>query len=465
MNIRELNTVYFIGIGGIGMSALARYFRMKGLEVCGYDRTPTSLTDALISEGISIHFDDDIDKIPANVLHTNGSVLVVYTPAIPQDHKEYRYLRSLGHRLYKRSEVLGIIAKNEFTIAVAGTHGKTTTSSMIAHLLKASNLPINAFLGGIASNYNTNSLLAEEARATVVEADEFDRSFLTLCPDIAVLTSVDADHLDIYGDHAEMQKTFQRFLKQVKPQGCIIYHKKLPALYGDHPHVCTYGIAEGAAIEGNNVRVENGAYHFDCTVGDVVMQDLVVGLPGWHNIENSLAAVAVALQLGLSEKEIRVGLAGFKGVKRRFEYQLRSERLVYIDDYAHHPEELKATISSVRQMYPEKKVTGIFQPHLFTRTRDFADAFARSLELLDELILLEIYPARELPIEGINAQMLLNKVQLQEKALLSQQELIQALKERKIEVLLTLGAGDIDRLVAPIKEALQSSKKQNQTHE
>lgn len=465
MQLDKVHTVYFVGIGGIGMSALARYFNAKGKAVSGYDRTNTPLTEALQAEGVVVHFNDDIAQLPAAVtdMSQKENVLIVYTPAIPKSHNELNHLIGLGHRLYKRSEVLGLITSESYTIAVAGTHGKTTTSTIIAHLLEASGYGNNAFLGGIASNYNTNALINEASNTTVVEADEYDRSFLTLYPNIAVVTSMDADHLDIYGDKGHLDESFALFLSQVKTGGMIVAKFGLQVSPYENVRCITYSLDnESASVKARNIRIINGTYIFDVQTPLSTLKNVQLGLAGLHNVENALAAIAVAQQLEIADGIIKSCLASFKGVKRRFEYQFKSEELVYIDDYAHHPEELRATISSVREMYPGKKITGIFQPHLFTRTRDFADEFARSLELLNELVLLEIYPARELPLEGINSQFLLDKVNLDQKVIRSKKELIDDLKARELEVLLTLGAGDIDQLVQPIKEEfLNRSGKEN----
>jgi UDP-N-acetylmuramate--alanine ligase len=465
VQLDKIHTVYFVGIGGIGMSALARYFNAKGKAVSGYDRKPTPLTKALQAEGIAVHFEDDIQQIPASVIDMSQKegVLAVYTPAIPHEHKELNHLIELGHPLYKRSEVLGMITRETYTIAVAGTHGKTTTSTIIAHVLKESGVESNAFLGGIASNYNTNALISEESNSTVVEADEYDRSFLTLYPNIAVVTSMDADHLDIYGDKSHLDESFAMFLSQVKPGGMIVAKFGLEVRESDDVTCITYSLDnEAATVNAQNIRIVDGTYIFDVRTPLSTLSNVQLGLAGLHNVENALAAIAVAQQLEIADDIIISCLASFRGVKRRFEYQLKSQELVYIDDYAHHPEELRATISSVREMYPGKKITGIFQPHLFTRTRDFADEFARSLELLNELVLLEIYPARELPLEGINSQFLLDKINLEHKVIRSKKEVIDDLKTRKLEVLLTLGAGDIDQLVEPIRnEFLNRSGKEN----
>ena len=444
-----------MGIGGIGMSALARYFNAAGKEVSGYDKTSTKLTDELMAEGIDIHFEDSIDFIPSSVKDQQSeNTLIVYTPAVPKDHSEYVYFQKHRFNIKKRSEILGLITEQLHTIAVAGTHGKTTTSSLIAHILKSSGISSTAFLGGVTQNYNTNLLLSKDSKTVVVEADEYDRSFLTLYPDIAVVTSIDADHLDIYGDKKYMEESYSLFVNQIKPKGKLITKKNILPNLNFFRETITYSLKTEADYYAQNISVKNGQYIYDIVSPIEELNNVTLGLPGLHNVENSLAAVAVVQQVGISADNIRNALNTFKGVRRRFDYQIKTNQLVFIDDYAHHPEELKACINSVKELYPDKKITGVFQPHLFTRTRDFADEFAKSLELLDELILLEIYPARELPIEGINSKMLLDKVMLKNKTLSSKSNLIKELSEKKLEVLLTLGAGDIDMLVEPIKNTL-----------
>lgn len=448
MNIKDLNKLYFIGIGGIGMSAIARYFNAIGKEISGYDKTETDLTKSLQKEGISIHFEDNVDLIPKDV------DLVVYTPAIPSDHAELCYYRTNNYSVKKRSEVLGLITKDSFTVAVAGTHGKTTTSSIVAHLLKQSSVDCNAFLGGITQNYNTNLLLAENSENTVVEADEYDRSFLTLHPNISIITSVDADHLDIYGDKDVMIESYQMFADQLCDDGILILNKRINDLILTKGKTITYGIDCNADYVASGVRVVDGSFFFDIITPTGSIKNVRFGVPGRHNIENAIAATAVADRMGVSLVEIKSALESFKGIKRRFEYIVKTNEVIYIDDYAHHPEELKATISSVKELYPNKKITGVFQPHLYTRTRDFADEFAKSLELLNEVIVLDIYPAREKPIEGINAEMLLKRINIINKKTCSKQNLVEELAGRRLEVLLTLGAGDIDKLIEPIKKEL-----------
>ena len=440
-----------IGVGGIGMSGLARYFKKRGAQVCGYDKTPTNLTNALDEEGIPVVFTDLVDQIPAEFKINDLGTLIIFTPAIPKDSQILNFFQSQGFILKKRSEVLGIISKGMFTIAVAGTHGKTTTSSIVAHLLKDSGYDCSAFLGGIATNYNSNILFGDN-NTLVVEADEYDRSFLTLHPDIAIITSMDADHLDIYGDAVHLTESFQLFASQLKTGGKLIKRKGLDLQNGQ-----TYAANEDADIRALNIRVENGTFWFDFNNGTTSIEDLKLALPGVHNIENAIAAIETALLLNIPVEKIRMALANFKGVKRRFEYVIRNEKQVYIDDYAHHPEELRACITAVKTLYPEKKLTTIFQPHLFTRTRDFADGFAEVLAMTDSLILLDIYPAREVPIEGVDSAMLLNMVLIADKYLFSKTEVLDYLKKEQPELILTVGAGDIDTLIQPIKEILENA--------
>lgn len=464
MKLDKYEVFYFLGIGGIGMSALARYFHAKGKQVMGYDRTSTPLTTELEAQGIAIHFDDAVDEIPALVkLTSKENVLVVMTPAIPKDSHEWLWLRENNFNIMKRSQVLGAIAESCKTIAVAGTHGKTTTSALIAHILTASGVGCNAFLGGISTNYNTNLLLSKSAEWTVVEADEFDRSFLTLSPALAIITSMDADHLDIYGTHEYMVESYNLFAQRVVEGGHLVAKKHLPLPNSNARFtISNYSISEHAEYFASNIRIENGDYMFDMQAvsGNGAsaqhFSGLKLGLAGRHNVENAVAAIAVCLMAGVGADKIGEALSTFRGVKRRFEYIVKQPGLVLIDDYAHHPAELKAAISSARELYPGRKLTAIFQPHLFTRTRDFADEFARSLELLDEIILLPIYPARELPITGIDSQMLLDKIRKPGKILMEKSGLLAELASRPIEVLLMLGAGDIDALVQPVKEILTS---------
>jgi len=449
MELQNIKRVYLIGIGGIGMSGLARYFAHLGCIVCGYDKTATDLTDQLHNEGIRAIFDDREDFIPMSFQTPDSCTLIIYTPAIPRDSVIYNFFRNRGFELYKRSQVLGMISKSKFTIAVGGTHGKTTTSCMIAHILKDSGKDCSAFLGGISSNYNTNVLFGNND-IVVVEADEFDRSFLTLYPDIAVITSMDADHLDIYGNHDQLTNSFIQFASQIKQGGTLIFHEDLPLTSGT-----TYSAQGPADVKGCNVRIENGNFHFDFKNEDVAIKDIELGIAGLHNVENATAAIEVALKVGVEPELIKKALASFKGVRRRFEYIVKNNEHIYIDDYAHHPEELRAAITSVKKLYPNKKLTTIFQPHLYSRTRDFADGFAEVLDLTDELIMLDIYPARELPIEEVSADMILDRMKLLNKRKCGKQEAIDLVQIEKPELLLTVGAGDIDQLVQPLKNVLE----------
>ena len=438
--------IYFIGIGGIGMSALARYFVASGNKVSGYDKTPSEITKALENIGVKIHFEDAINAIPLE-FKNQSSTLVVYTPAIPKSHLEFNYFIDNGFEVKKRSEVLGDITKNTFCFAVAGTHGKTTTTSILGHLLKECNVNMTAFLGGISENYNSN-LIVNGTEVTAVEADEFDRSFLTLSPDYACITSMDADHLDIYGDASELKKSFKDFTKKIKPKGKLFVRNGLPI------EGITYGIEDNSDYTAQNIRIENGTYVFDVKTPITILEDFKFNLPGRHNLSNALIALAMSVEYGLPRPQLAKALASYKGVKRRFTYQIKTDDLVFIDDYAHHPEEINAVHHAVREMYPNEKVLAIFQPHLFSRTKDFADEFAKALSQFDEVILLEIYPARELPIEGVNSSWLLSKISNQNKALISKKSLIKNIKLSSAKIILTIGAGDIGEEVKTIKKAL-----------
>ena len=451
-----MHRIYFIGIGGIGMSALARYFLKGGYEIAGYDRTPTPLTDQLSSEGCLIHFDDKTDLIPESFRkpHSADTTLIVYTPAIPDDHSELLYFRKHSYDILKRSELLGLITRASKGIAVAGTHGKTTVSAIIAHLLKQSELDCSAFLGGISKNYDSNLILGS-GDLVVMEADEYDRSFLQLNPYLAVITAIDPDHLDIYKDYKHLEEAFISFIKKVKEGGKLLYKRGLNIQKGipDNVESYTYSIEPDADFHVTNIRSENDFNVFEVVTPGEPLR-VRFRYPGKMNIENALAAVAVAWLLGVPGKQVQRALVHFSGVKRRFDFQIRRKDLVYIDDYAHHPEELKACILSVREMFPGRKITGIFQPHLYTRTRDFAAEFARSLEMLDELILLEIYPAREMPIKGVGSEMIFRQTNMKNKILCTKNDLLRLVGEKEFEVLLTLGAGDIDRFVQPIRVCL-----------
>ena len=438
--------IYFIGIGGIGMSAIARYYNSRGLKVSGYDKTPSPLTEALESEGIEVHYEDNTDYIPKDVEDT----LVVYTPAIPKDMGELVYVQSNGYRVIKRSQMLGEITRGQRCMAVAGTHGKTTTSTLVSHLFASSGEGCSAFLGGISKNYNSN-LLTSSNDVVVVEADEFDRSFLQLFPEIAVITSMDADHLDIYGDEAHIREAFKAFASQVS--GTVIAKWGLDITAADtKARIMTYAYGNPQADFYAEVR-ENG--HFNLHYPGGVIEDCVVGIPGWVNIENATGAAAIALTYGIEPGKIREALATFSGVKRRFDLQVKRPGCVYIDDYAHHPEEISAALSSIRKAYPDTKMTVVFQPHLYTRTRDFAPEFAQALSLADRLILLDIYPARELPIPGVTSEIIFNDVSCKEKILIRREELMDTLAKENIELLVTVGAGDIDRFVGPIAQMLK----------
>lgn len=449
MNIDDIRKVYLIGIGGIGMSGLARYFHKLGCEVSGYDRTETELTMALVEEGIPVVYHDDITSISSSFAEPSEETLIIYTPAVPKELEIKNHFFNKGFELYKRSQVLGFISASRFTIGVAGTHGKTTTSTMIAHVLKDSGYDCSAFLGGISSNYDTNVLFGDN-NVVVVEADEYDRSFLTLHPDIAVVTSADADHLDIYGDSSHLIASFEMYLDRVVEGGKRIVKIGLP-FKGD----ISYAKDTRADAYAENIRVEDGHFYFDYISHEVVIKDILLGIAGLHNVENAVAAITVARLLKIEDQKIVKALANFKGAKRRFEFVVRNERHIYIDDYAHHPEELRAFLSSMRKLYPEKKLTVVFQPHLFTRTRDFVDGFAEVLGMADELLLLEIYPARELPIEGVTSSWLLDKVHLSNKRVVSPEEVLNIVGEEQPELLVTVGAGDIDRLVKPLKKVLE----------
>ncbi|WP_276088826.1 UDP-N-acetylmuramate--L-alanine ligase [Pedobacter sp. JY14-1] len=447
MELQHINSVYFVGIGGIGMSALARYFLGRGCMVAGYDKTRTPLTIALEGEGAVVTYTDAGKEIPVEFLLNEQETLVVYTPAIPRDSNILRTFEEKGWRLYKRSEVLGIISKGQYCIAVAGTHGKTTTSCMVAHILTDSGFGCTAFLGGIATNYESNFLIGNN-NVVVVEADEYDRSFLTLSPDLEVITSMDADHLDIYGNVDSLHESFSLFAKQLKPGGSLFVKNGL-----DIPGI-NYSASEQSPTGAKHIRVEDASFLFDYFNPQTEIKDIRLMLPGKHNVENAVAAISVALKLGISEALIKAAVSNFRGVKRRFEYIVKTHGQVYIDDYAHHPTELAACFDAARLLYPDKRLTVIFQPHLFSRTRDFADGFAEVLSRPDELLLLEIYPARELPISGIDSKFLLEKVQLKEKRLCGMNEVLEIVKDRRPELLLTVGAGDIDRLIEPIKHVL-----------
>lgn len=456
--IEKMNEVYFIGIGGIGMSAIARFFHAGGVKVSGYDKTPTVLTKELEVSGIKVHYEENVELVPKNV------DLVVYTPAIPAEHKELVYYQTNGYKVVKRSDVLQIISQSSFNICIAGTHGKTTITTMVAHLLRDSGFGCNAFLGGIAVNYGTN-FWSSERNVCVIEADEYDRSFLKLSPDVAIITAMDADHLDIYGTAEAMEEAFIDFSKRVKLEGLLVRQfglKRGKELNADR-HL-TYSLQnESADVYAANIRMMNGSYEFDVMMKDNKLENVRLNMGGMHNVENAVAAITVASSLGIENDKIKAAIENFRGVKRRFEYVIRNERLVFIDDYAHHPEELRALINGAKTLFKQKKCTVIFQPHLYSRTRDLAEGFAQVLDLADEVILLPVYPARELPIEGVSSEMVLEKMKNEHKRVLKKEELIswiqqdyaRTLNKEFGEVLITAGAGDIDMLVEPMKNELK----------
>ena len=446
MDLKKIHNIYFIGIGGIGMSAIARYFKASGKQVSGYDKTQTDITNSLQDLGITVCFEDAMANVEGCYLDSE-STLVVYTPAVPKSHLQLTYFKNNGFTVLKRSEILGLITEHTFCLAVAGTHGKTTTTSILGHLLNECNVKLTAFLGGISENYNSNLILNGD-KVSVVEADEFDRSFLTLSPDMACITSMDADHLDIYGDASELIKTFEDFTRKLKPNGKLFVKNGLP-LNG-----ITYGIEDDADYTAQNIRIENGAYVFDVKTPETVLKDFKFNLPGRHNLSNALVALAMSIEYGISGPQLVAALASYLGVKRRFTYQIKMDDLVFIDDYAHHPEEINAVHQAVREMYPKDKVVAVFQPHLFSRTKDFAVEFGKSLSQFDEVILLDIYPARELPIYGVTSEWLLSLIDNENKKLVSKTDLISSIKQSSAKIVLTIGAGDIGVEVAKIKKAL-----------
>lgn len=454
------DVMYFLGIGGIGMSALARYFHRKGIQVIGYDRTSTALTTELELEGISVQYEDSVMSLP-QLLHSTPKekILIVRTPAVPKESAQLQYFLQHEFRIWKRSELLGYITQLDETIAIGGTHGKTTTSTLVAHILH-STIGCNAFLGGISSNFNSNVLLSDTSR-TVVEADEFDRSFLTLFPKISALTSMDADHLDIYGNEESIREGFLLFLQQTREDGNVVVRKELNIhneLKLERSGVLTYSILSEADYYATNIRIEEGAYAFDFHSPHGELVNLRLGLPGRHNVENSVVAMACSLLAGVELQDLPNVLASFKGVARRFDVRYKSDTGVYVDDYAHHPTELNACLQSVRELYPDKRVLGIFQPHLFSRTRDFSGGFAESLSLLDVAVLLPIYPAREEPIEGIDSQWLFDKIKMKDKFFVEKDAIFTLLNKLQFDVLLTMGAGDIDTLVPRLEVYMKERK-------
>lgn len=456
MNTNTLKAVYFVGAGGIGMSALVRYFLSKGKTVGGYDRTASALTEKLRQEGADIHYEDNVALIPEVFLNPE-TTLIVYTPAIPAEHKELTYFREHNFEIQKRAQVLGMITQTERGLCVAGTHGKTTTSTMAAFLLDNSHVKCNAFLGGISKNYGTNLLVSDQSDFVVIEADEFDRSFHWLTPYATVITATDSDHLDIYGTHEAYLESFRKYTSLIRPDGYLIIKKgiDLQPDVKEGVTVYTYSDKEGD-FHAENIRIGNGEIFFDFISPLGNIKDVQLGVPVYVNIENGIAAMALAQIGGATAEEIKAAMPQFKGVDRRFDFKLKNDHIVFLSDYAHHPAEIKQSVSSLRMLYPDKKLTAIFQPHLYTRTRDFYKDFADSLSLLDEVILLDIYPARELPIEGVTSKLIYDNLRPGiEKTMCHKEDLIELLKTKKIEVLITLGAGDVDNYVTPIYELLK----------
>lgn len=456
--LQTVKNIYFLGIGGIGMSALARYFKITGKNVAGYDRTETPLTRELANEGIDVHYEDSVSFIPESFRDASNT-LVIITPAIPNDHSEFLFLKEKKFNIMKRSEILGQISLDKQTIAVAGTHGKTTVSTMIAHILSKSNEGCNAFLGGISKNFGSNLVLHPSSNRMVTEADEFDRSFLRLFPYAAVITAMDPDHLDIYGTAEEMRKAFNEFIGQIDREGILLMKHGIPVESNAKPaKTYTYSLNGPADFYAQNIRLEHGRYYFDLNGVFGPIENISIEHPGLVNVENAVAASAMAVLLQVSEQTIRDSLGSFSGIQRRFDYQVKTDSFVYIDDYAHHPQEIEATLVSLRALYPDKKLTGVFQPHLYTRTRDLAEGFAKSLSLLDQLILLDIYPARELPIEGVTSEIIFRDVRIDNKMMCKKEDLLEVIARIKPEVLITLGAGDIDKWIQPIKKLLTTLK-------
>ncbi|MDC0204716.1 UDP-N-acetylmuramate--L-alanine ligase [Flavobacteriales bacterium] len=465
MNLDLYKHIYFVGIGGIGMSALARYFNAKGMNVCGYDKVESDLCKELESEGISIHYRAGTDNIPSQIKDADSDeMLIVYTPAVSLDNKELQFLQEKGCKLYKRAEVLGMISHQLFTIAVAGTHGKTTTSTILAHILQNSGKDSTAFLGGISKNYNSNLLLAKKEKILIVEADEYDRSFLQLKPDVAIITSVDTDHMDVYKTKEDLHKAFIQFSSQIKQKGVLLVEESVDIDFPipEKGEMLTYSATSKTDYYAENIRVKNGKTIFDLfslnvpsgMLNKLNQTDIELILPGKHNISNAVAAACVCYYLGISAEDISEGIATFNGINRRFEVLINNDDLAFVDDYAHHPKEVSSTINAAKQLFPNRTITVVFQPHLYSRTQDFVAEFAISLSLADQLILLDIYPAREKPISGVNSQMLLDLCTNPKKETCSKQELLNILKGEDLDVLLTLGAGDIGALAQPIKYML-----------
>lgn len=457
MNVETIKSVYFIGAGGIGMSALVRYFLSKGKAVAGYDRTPSELTEKLIKEGAQIHYEEDVNLIPKEC-KDKDTTLIVYTPAIPQEHAELKYFTDNGFEIKKRSQVLGIITHSSKALCVAGTHGKTTTSTMAAHLLHQSHVDCTAFLGGISKNYGTNLILSDKSDFVVIEADEFDRSFHWLSPYMSVITATDPDHLDIYGTEKAYLESFEKYTTLIQPGGCLIIRKgiALQPKIQDGVKLYTYSKNEGD-FHAENIRIGNGEIFIDFVTPTTTIKDIQLGVPVSINIENGVAAMTLAWLNGATPEEIQAGMSSFRGVDRRFDFKIKNDKIVFLSDYAHHPSEIKQSVLSMRELYKEKKITAIFQPHLYTRTRDFYKEFADSLSLLDEVILVDIYPAREQPIPGVTSKLIYDNLRPGiEKMMCKKEDILKVLREKKIEVLITLGAGDIDNYVPQIQDLLSA---------
>ncbi len=453
--MKDFKSLYFIGAGGIGMSSLVRYFLSKGYDVGGYDKTSTDLTSELIKEGADIHFEDNIENVKDKYKDPESTIIVL-TPAVPHTHGELNWFKDKGFEILKRSQLLGIITRQSKGLCVAGTHGKTTTSTMVAHLFRNSDLDCNAFLGGISKNYKTNLLLSDKSEFSVIEADEYDRSFHQLSPYMAVITSSDPDHLDIYGTEEAYLESFAQFTSLIREGGVLVMKndiKVVPRLK-DNVKLYRYSECEGD-FHADNIRIGNGTILYDFVGPDVRINNIELGVPLRINIENSIAAIALAYLNGISEENIKDAIKSFRGAKRRFDFYIKREDLVFIDDYAHHPDEIKASLSSVKQLYPDKKLSVIFQPHLYSRTKDFYIEFADSLSIADEVILLDIYPARELPIEGVTSELIYKNLNCKEKILCNKAEILDIVKAKEFQVLMTVGAGDIERLISPIKEIIE----------
>lgn len=456
MKLENVHSVFFLGIGGIGMSAIARWFHANHFAVSGYDKTPTELTGKLESEGMTIQYADDVTTISSDIIDHKESSLIIYTPAVPTDLSMLSFFRDQGYEVYKRSQVLGMLTESKFTIAVAGTHGKTTTSSMVAHLLKSAGVDCSAFIGGIMTNYDSNLLIGTHNDVMVVEADEFDRSFLTLKPDVAIITATDADHLDIYGDKDALKDSFNEFIQNIKENGKLFVEEKVASdldVSGKDLSVQSYGLNQGD-MHAKDLLINEGVFSFGYTSETGALAGLQLSMPGFHNVSNAVAAIASVYDLIKDKQAIVSGLDSYKGVKRRFEYHLKSEEVIFIDDYAHHPEEITALLTSTKAMYPDDEITIVFQPHLYTRTRDFSLGFSKSLSLADHVVLLDIYPARELPISGVTSDMLIDDIDAKSITSYTKEDVLSYFDTNNPRVVLTVGAGDIDTLVLPIKEKL-----------